>query len=92
MNNKLNFRKLVQTFLQGGVPKQTAKDLKESFGVPINTATKGVLLIAALFDLAVNKGSVPAAKELISLCSTTENEQENDTLSSLISVLTEDQE
>ena len=46
MNNKIDFKKLAQDFLQSGVPKQTAKDLKDSFGVPMGTATKGVLLIA----------------------------------------------
>ena len=90
MNNKIDFKKLAQDFLQSGVPKQTAKDLKDSFGVPMGTATKGVLLIAALFDLAVSKGSVPAAKELLSLCSKANDEQKNDTLQSLISVLKED--
>ena len=92
MNNKTDFKKLVSDFLGTSVPKQTAKDLKESFGIPMGTATKGVLLIAALFDLAVNKGSVPAAKELISICSGTKQEDDNDAIMSLISVLKEDEQ
>ena len=90
MNNKTDFKKLVSEFLESGVPKATAKDLKESFGIPIGTATKGVLLIAALFDLAVNKGSVPAAKELISLTSGNKPDDESENIMSLISALKEE--
>lgn len=90
MNSKTDFKKIAEEFLQSGVPKQTATDLKESFGIPKGTATKGVLLIAALFDLAVNKGSVPAAKELISLCSGKEDDTD-DAITSLISALKEDE-
>lgn len=77
MNNKNDFGKLTAEFLKSGIPKQTARDLKDSFGIPIKNANKGVLLLCALFDLAVNKGSVPAAKELISLSSLTEDNGEN---------------
>ena len=90
MNNKTDFKKLVSEFLETSVPKQTAKDLKESFGIPIGTATKGILLIAALFDLAVNKGSVPAAKELIALTSSAKPDEDNENILSLISALKED--
>ena len=40
MNNKIDFKKLAQDFLQSGVPKQTAKDL----GLPKNV----------VYDLALN--------------------------------------
>ncbi|MBQ7039073.1 MAG: hypothetical protein IJN39_00725 [Clostridia bacterium] len=86
---KTDFKKQVSEFLSGGVPKQTAKDLKESFGIPYGKVNKGILLICALFDLAVNKGSVPAAKELISLGMNAGNSEE-DTILSLISDLKED--
>lgn len=77
MNNKTDFKKLTAEFLNSGISKQTARDLKDSFGIPMKNANKGVLLLCALFDLAVNKGSVPAAKELISLYSLNQDSGEN---------------
>ena len=90
MKKKLDFKKQVSKFLQSGVSKQTAKDLKEAFGIPAQSANKGILLICALFDLAVNKGSVPAAKELIALSSTKEDNGEDVILSLLSSLKEED--
>lgn len=88
MNNP-DLKKQVSEFLQTAVSRQTAKDLKETFGIPMQNANKGVLLICALFDLAVNKGSVPAAKELISL-GMGRDEGGDDVISSMIAQLKEE--
>ena len=64
-----DFKKETSRYLSQRLKKDEANELKERLGVKKTYANKGVLLIASLFDLAVSKGSVPAAKELISLCS-----------------------
>lgn len=87
---QFDFKKQVSEFLQSGVDKGIADELKKSFGVPHIRASKGVLLICALFDLAVNKGSVPAAKELISLGMGKEEGSE-DAILSLISSIREEE-
>lgn len=47
---------------------EEAKYLRTKYGVHRKRASKGVLLMARLIDLANEKGSVSAYKELITLC------------------------
>lgn len=63
------FRQTLEGLLDKPATKEEAKFLKKEFGVVRKDASKGVLLMAALLDMAVKKASVPAAKEILAVMS-----------------------
>lgn len=86
---KYNFKKEVNNLLKQEVTEEEAKYLKKNFGLPRRKTDKGVLLLAALFDLAVHKGSVPAAKEFFGLTGAEGREEDNGMLENIIAAVAE---
>ena len=88
-NVKYDFKKQIRGLLLQDVTDEEAKYLKRNFGLPRHKTDKGVLLLASLFDLAVKKGSVPAAKELLALNGAEVSEEQNGMLEQLVNVMQE---
>ena len=86
---KSDFKNQIRALLLQDVTDEEAKFLKQNFGLPRHKTDKGVLLLASLYDLAVKKGSVPAAKELLSLNGAQVSEEENGMLEQLVNVMQE---
>ncbi len=86
---KYNFKREASLLLKREVTDEEAKYLKKNFGLPRHKTDKGVLLLATLFDLAVKKGSVPAAKEFFSLSGADNSEQDEGVIEQLVSAMQE---
>ena len=85
---KYDFKKETAQLLTQDVTQEEAKYLKQNFGLTRNKVDKGVLLLASLYDLAVKKGSVPAAKELLGLAGV-EQSEENTVIEQMIQAMQE---
>lgn len=85
---KYDFKKETAHLLAQDVTQEEAKYLKQNFGLTRRKADKGVLLLASLYDLAVKKGSVPAAKELLGLAGV-EHSEENTVIEQMIQAMQE---
>ena len=83
-----DFKKTASMLLKQAVTDEEAKFLKTKFGLSRRKTDKGVLLLASLFELAVSKGSAPAAKEFFSLSGEEKAEKDN-ALERLIAVMQE---
>ncbi|MBQ2968250.1 MAG: hypothetical protein IJE10_09055 [Clostridia bacterium] len=83
-----DFKKETELLLRQDVTAEEAKFLKRNFGLTKRRTDKGVLLLASLFELAVKKGSVPAAKEILGLCGL-EQSEENTVLEQMIQAMQE---
>lgn len=72
-DKRFDIKNAVISLLSKPATKEEAEDLKSIFGVLKQDATKGDVLIASIFNMAVAKGNLSAAKELINLAESSEN-------------------
>ncbi len=79
----------LEMLLSRAATQEEAKFLKKEYGITRPNATKGVLLMAALLDMAVHHSSVPAVKEILALICEEKPDTENGILEALIADLKE---
>lgn len=85
---KFDFSEEMLKLLHKSTTPEEAEYLKKSFGISRGKACKGIFLLVSLFDQAVCKGSVPAAREIFDLASNKKTE-DNSKLMQLIDELKE---
>ncbi len=85
---KFDFSDEMLQLLHKSATTEEAEYLKKTFGISKQKACKGIFLLVSLFDQAVLKGSVPAAREIFELASN-QRAEENSKLKQLINDLKE---